>query len=129
MTFVHEAGLPLVKLAEATAFPTQTMLKAVGSRRSKTLRNLVRCWSKVHSWLVATKGVSHPRDINDMIDYMLHCEQEGFTKSFVNEVAAALAVLEDVGMVDQSERISQRRTWLQERSRMQAESGLAEQRE
>ena len=122
MTFVHEAELPLVKLAEATAFPTQTMLKAVGSRRSKTLRNRVRCWSKVHSWLVATKGVSHPRDVSDMIAYMLHCEQEGFTKSFVNEVAAALAVVEDVGMVDQSERISQHRTWLQVCSHMQAES-------
>ena len=122
--YIKEAELPLCKVAEATSNPTQILLKSFGSRRAKTLRNRARSWAKVRSWLLLVKSRVFPVAVSDMLDYLLYLEQEGLKKSHVHEVAAALAVIEDVGLVGQEQRISAQRVWVQVCQNLQTETEI-----
>eukprot|EP00438_Fugacium_kawagutii_P013284 Skav225456 [mRNA] locus=scaffold881:11561:12319:+ [translate_table: standard] len=76
VAFVVEAQLPLVSIASQTADPQLAMEMAFGNRRMKTLRSRARAWKKVANWLEMFRGVSHPRGVVDMLDYMGFLLQE-----------------------------------------------------
>ena len=122
VSFIQEANLPLCKIAESTTSPAQVLVKAVGSRRAKTLRNRVRAWQKVRDWLLFARGYPYPKSISDMLDFLLFLEEDGLKKSYISQVSAALAVIEDVGMVEPDHRISTHRTWVQVCQSLQADA-------
>lgn len=112
VNLVLEAKLPIVEMAEKTMDPVKTIFRAIGNRRAKTIRNRARTWSNFRSWLMLVKGRVFPSDVSDLLDYLLYHMQEGGNKSFVDSIAAALSVVEDVGMVASSDRFSQNGVWL-----------------
>ena len=66
-----EADLPIVKIAQATSNPGETLRRSFGTRRMKTLRSRARAWTKVREWLVMFVGETFPRDVSDMLEYLL----------------------------------------------------------
>ena len=109
---VMEVQLPVTEVAAKTVDPVQTILRAIGNRRAKTLRNRARAWIKFRDWLTLLRGRNYPEDLSDLIDYLWYHTQEGANKSLVQSIAAALSVIEDIGMVPASERFSQNSLWL-----------------
>ncbi len=111
--FLKEAELPICRILEGTSEPLTLIRRSFGSRRMKTLRNRARAWRKVREWLIAFKGRPFPFDVSDMLDFLLFLTQEGAPSSRINEVAAALSVLEDAGQVPEDVKISSCRLWKQ----------------
>ena len=103
--YLQEADLPICKVADSTSDPGAVLLRAFGSRRMKALRNRARAWKKIRDWLLLFKGVPFPRNVSDMMDYLIFLIQEGATRGRINETCAALSVLEDAGQVPSESRI------------------------
>ena len=104
---IIEADLPLVQVIQSTSSPSAAWLKVFGRRRANTLRNRFRTWKNVRVWMSCNKGYVFPRSVQDMLDYLEEvCSDEGNLvrcgKSVPNSVAAALHLLEHVGMVEDS---------------------------
>ncbi|CAE7725645.1 RE2 [Symbiodinium sp. CCMP2592] len=95
-----EAKLPIVDIpVESEEQRVLYALRALGTRRSKTLRNRARAWRKARDWMLSVKSVAFPRRPSDVVDYLLFLEQEVGTKSCISEFMSALSVLEDAGQV------------------------------
>ena len=113
VAYLEEAALPIVAVAKATSNPAEVMRRAFGTRRMKTLRSRARAWTKVREWLVMFTGEVFPRDVADMLEYLLFLVQEGAPKGRISDVAAALSVLEDAGQVSNDMKISGTTVWIQ----------------
>ncbi|CAE7417306.1 unnamed protein product [Symbiodinium sp. CCMP2592] len=95
-----EAKLPIVDIpVESEEQRVLYALRALGTRRSKTLRNRARAWRKARDWMLSVKSVVFPRRPSDVVDYLLFLEQEVGTKSCISEFMSSLSVLEDAGQV------------------------------
>lgn len=121
VSFLVEADLPVISLAQQTSEPQLTMEMAFGCRRMRTLRARARSWQKVVSWMVMFRGYSHPRHVSDMVDYVIFLQQEGVTRGQLDGVCASLSVIEDAGQVPIDQRICSHRLWLQTTKTMLAE--------
>lgn len=113
VAYLEEASLPIVAVAKATSNPSEVMRRAFGTRRMKTLRSRARAWTRVREWLVMFTGEVFPRDVADMLEYLLFLVQEGAPKGRISDVAAALSVLEDAGQVPGDMKISGTAVWNQ----------------
>ena len=113
VSYIEEADLPLVRVAKETSDPAEVMRRAFGTRRMKTLRSRARAWSKVREWMIMFCGDPFPRDMSYMLEYLLFLVQEGVPKGRIQDVAASLAVLEDVGQVAPDMKISGMVAWIQ----------------
>ncbi|CAE7206607.1 unnamed protein product [Symbiodinium sp. CCMP2592] len=72
-----EAKLPIVDIpVESEEQRVLYALRALGTRRSKTLRNRARAWRKARNWMLSVKSVAFPRRPSDVVDYLLFLEQE-----------------------------------------------------
>ena len=101
-----EADLPISRLkADSEEHRAAYALRALGSRRSKTLRNRARTWKKAREWFLQVKNRPFPRDAADAVDYMTFLEQDVGTKSCISDFMAALSVLEDAGQVPTAQQI------------------------
>ncbi|OLP77412.1 hypothetical protein AK812_SmicGene42518 [Symbiodinium microadriaticum] len=97
-----EARLPIVEIpVENEEQRVMYALRALGARRSKTLRNRARTWRKARDWMQSVKGYVFPRSPADVVDYLIFLEQESGTKSCISEFMSALSVLEDAGLGQQ----------------------------
>ena len=97
---LFEAKLPICELqAESEEQRVSYVLRALGTRRSKTLRNRARTWRRARDWFVSVKGHPFPQSNLDVVDYLGFLEQEVGTKSCVAEFMGSLSVLEDAGQV------------------------------
>ena len=95
-----EAKLPIVEIpVESEEQRVMYALRALGARRSKTLRNRARTWRKARDLFLSVKSVAYPRQPSDVVDYLIFLEQEVGTKSCISEFMSALSVLEDAGQV------------------------------
>ena len=112
-SFLKESDLPICSIVQSTRDPLTMLKRAFGNRRMKTLRTRARAWRKVREWLVAFKGRVFPVDVSGMLDYLLLLTQEGAPASRIDEVGAALWVLEDAGQVPDDFKISSCRLWKQ----------------
>ena len=121
VSYLKEADLPICNIVQSTSDPLCMLKRSFGNRRMKTLRNRARAWRKVREWLVAFKGRPYPIDVSDMLDYLLFLTQEGAPASRIDEVGAALSVLEDAGQVPEDGKISSCRLWKQAIKSRQAE--------
>ncbi|CAE7713877.1 unnamed protein product [Symbiodinium necroappetens] len=105
-----EARLPIVEIAvESEEQRVMYALRALGTRRSKTLRNRARTWRKARDWIQSVKGYVFPRSPADVVDYLIFLEQESGTKSCIAEFMSALSVLEDAGQVPVSNQLCKNR--------------------
>ena len=105
-----EARLPIVDIqVESEEQRVSYALRALGSRRSKTLRNRARSWRKARDWMISVKGYSFPQKPADVVDYLVFLEQEVGTKSCISEFMSALSVLEDAGQVSISNQLCKNR--------------------
>ena len=118
---LQEACLPVVDHISLLDNPDKAWSRIFGSRRSKTLRNRFRAWSKVRSWLIAYNAQVWPKSVSDMINFMEDSIAMGATLSLVNETQAALTVLEQVGRVREADQISRDPLWKAHLSSWQAE--------
>ena len=121
VSFVVEAKLPLCDLADKTSDPQGTLERAFGNRRMRTLRSRARAWKKVSDWMVMFKGYSYPAHVSDMLDYAIFLQQEGAPRGRLDDVCAALSVIEDAGQVPVEQRFSTHRLWLQSMKAYMAE--------
>ncbi|CAE7259695.1 unnamed protein product [Symbiodinium sp. CCMP2592] len=95
-----EAKLPIVDIpVENEEQRVSYALRALGARRSKTLRNRARTWRKARDWMLSVKGYPFPKSPSDVVDYLIFLEQEVGTKSCISELMSALSVIEDAGQV------------------------------
>ena len=105
-----EARLPIVEIpVENEEQRVMYALRALGARRSKTLRNRARTWRKARDWMQSVKGYVFPRFPADVVDYLIFLEQESGTKSCISEFMSALSVLEDAGQVPVSNQLCKNR--------------------
>ncbi|CAE7488289.1 unnamed protein product, partial [Symbiodinium sp. CCMP2456] len=101
-----EAKLPITEIpVEDEEQRLNYALRALGARRSKTLRNRARTWRKARDWWSSVKGYAYPRHASDVVDYLMFLEQEVGTKSCVAEFMSSLSVLEDAGQVPVSHQL------------------------
>ena len=101
-----EANLSICQLKSDTEEQRATYaLRALGSRRSKTLRNRARTWKKAREWFLRVKNRPFPKDAADAVDYMTFLEQDVGTKTCIGDFMAALSVLEDAGQVPTSQQL------------------------
>ena len=107
---IKEARTPVAFLAESTSNPLATIKLAFGSRRHRTLRARYRVWCKIRLWLVCVHGVHWPRGVGDMLDYLSDCGRY-MGKSWPNEVAATLAMMEKVAGFKKESCISDTSIW------------------
>ena len=63
--------------------------------------------------MIMFSGDPFPRDISFMLEYLLFLVQEECPKGRLQDAAAALAVLEDVGQVEKDMKISSMVPWIQ----------------
>lgn len=92
------ASLPVVYQIEQLDNPNIARERIFCSRRSKTLLNRCRSWSKYRMWLIASAGVVCPREIRDLVNFV----EEMLPMSLHGELQAALELLKQVGKVPES---------------------------
>ena len=80
---LSEAGLPVVQQIYALDDPNKAWLRVFGMRRSKALRNRLRYWVGVRSWLVAYCGAVWPRSVSDLINYFEDSVKMGCTITLI----------------------------------------------
>ena len=109
--FLKEACMPVVYQIEQLDNQNLAWERIFGSRRSKTLRNRFRSWSKYRMWLVAYAGVVWPRDISDLVNYVGEMLKVGAPVSLHGELQASLVMLEQIGRVPEARQLSRDVTW------------------
>lgn len=109
---IQEAVLPISLQLALLDNEGLAWKRIFGTRRSKTLRNRARAWSKFRLWLVAYKARIWPEAIADPIAYVEEAILQGCSVSFPNEFHAALSLLEQVGRVPDDVRISEDALWI-----------------
>ena len=111
-TLIQEAALPVSLQIETLQDPKKAWFRIFGSRRSKTLRNRFRAWSRFRAWLIAYNGQCWPKDLGDVIAYVEENIENGCGISFPSEFQAAFVLLEQTGRVHDDRVLSSDATWL-----------------
>jgi hypothetical protein len=103
---LDDLKLPRSVQASLTADPRRSMLRAIGATRCRTVRARLRKWQAFRRWLLATHGVSWPRHVGHLIDYLECLASEPCGRTIPRSVVLAVAFMEDKGEVDPVARIS-----------------------
>ena len=102
---IQEAALPVSLRIDSLEKPDIGWQRAFGSRRAKTLR--IRVWNKFRAWLNASYGAVWPKTSIVIINYVEELIQlECCPISLPRELVASLSLLEQVGMVPETMRLS-----------------------
>ncbi|CAE7222603.1 unnamed protein product [Symbiodinium sp. CCMP2592] len=109
---LKEAKLPLVQQLEGVDRPEEVWPRIFGTRRSKTLRNRLKAWQPFRTWLQCVHEVQWPTSVRQLIDYSNERFRSECGKTVLNSFQASLAVLEQVGKVAETQRLSSDTTWL-----------------
>ncbi|CAE7632161.1 unnamed protein product [Symbiodinium sp. CCMP2592] len=109
---LKEAKLPLVLQLEGVDRPEEVWPRIFGTRRSKTLRNRLKAWEPFRTWLQCVHEVHWPTSVRQLIDYSNERFQSECGKTVLNSFQASLAVLEQVGKVAETQRLSSDTTWM-----------------
>ena len=105
--FIEEADLPAAARIRACEAPDKMWTRAFGNRRSKTLRGRALIWTKVRAWCVATYGHPWPKDVGQVLRYFEdRHDAQPMGKTVPDSVLSAITLLEQVGQVQPSARLS-----------------------
>ena len=110
IALVVEAELPITAEAKATADPDAALRQIAGRRRAKTIRQRVRMWRKVRSWLFSVYGTFWPTSASQMV-YLTDCVAGGCNRWIPQQVSSALSFLENAGSVPAHLRVSESPFW------------------
>ena len=119
--YIQEACLPASLQIATLDEPAKGWKRVFGGRRSKTLRNRVRAWSKFRNWLIGYNGNVWPKAISELIGYVEEMIKSGCAKTLPGELQAALVVLEQAGRVPEGAQLSRDGLWLAHLSSWQNE--------
>ena len=108
---IREAKLPLIEQLAGVGEPEEVWPRIFGSRRSKTLRNRLKAWLPFRTWLQCVHETLWPTKISQLIDYSNERFRGDCGKTVLNAFQASLAVLEQVGRVTETKRLSTDATW------------------
>ena len=105
---IREAGLPAAARIDTMSNPEAAWIRAFGSRRAKTLKNRVLAWRKLGSWLQVTYSVNWPSKAELVLQYLEErYETSPLGKTVPGGILSTLGLLELVGQVEPSERLSE----------------------
>ena len=105
---IREAGLPAAARIDTMSNPEAAWIRAFGSRRAKTLKNRVLAWRKLGSWLQVTYSVNWPSKAELVLQYLEERhETSPLGKTVPGGILSTLGLLELVGQVEPSERLSE----------------------
>eukprot|EP00435_Cladocopium_sp_Y103_P020573 s4599_g5.t1 len=110
--YIVEARLPVMRIIENAEVQTRIWGRIFGSRRAKTLRNRCTTWKRFHLWLTLNRSRSWPRQIGDIVDYLEGRIEDGCGPAVPQGLMGSLALLETVGRVDDSVKLSKDSTLL-----------------
>lgn len=108
---VREAELPVAESINKLDDPKEGWLRLFSTRRANTLKNRYKAWKPFRDWLELHRSRVFPLTLKDTVDYMQFSVNEGCGKSVPESFATALHLLELVGRVPDSEKISKDPTW------------------
>jgi len=108
---VREAELPVAESINKLDDPKEGWLRLFSTRRANTLKNRYKAWKPFRDWLELHRSRVFPLTLKDTVDYMQFRVNEGCGKSVPESFATALHLLELVGRVPDSEKISKDPTW------------------
>ena len=111
ISLVVEAELPITAEAKTTADPDAALKQIAGRRRAKTIRQRVRTWRKVRSWLLSVHSTPWPTSASQMVDYLTDCIAGGCNRWMPQQVSSALSFLESAGSVPAHLRVSESPFW------------------
>lgn len=100
------AKLPVVELVQSLDDPRSGWVHIFAARRANTLKNRFQVWKPFQTWLEVHRGYSFPQGVKDVIDYMQHRVDDGCGKTVPDSLNTTLGMLELLGRVPESQRIS-----------------------
>ncbi|CAE7029843.1 unnamed protein product [Symbiodinium sp. CCMP2592] len=105
---IREAGLPAASRIDAMSNPEAAWVRAFGSRRAKTLKNRAVVWRKLVEWLQATYSVCWPQSAEVVLQYLEERHEiSPLGKTVPGGILSSLGLLEQVGQVDVTDRLSE----------------------
>ena len=107
---LRRAQAPICAIAMRTSDPMATLKLAFGTLRFRTLRHRYKTWSKVSLWLNCIHQLDWPSGPEQLLDYLGDVGKD-MARTFPNDVAAALAVLEKAGGWAPDKKISELAVW------------------
>ena len=107
-SIIREAGLPAAARIDTMSNPEAAWIRAFGSRRAKTLKNRVLAWRKLGAWLQVTYSMNWPSKAEFVLQYLEERhETSPLGKTVPGGILSTLGLLEVVGQVEPSERLSE----------------------
>ena len=105
------AELPVVALINALDDPKSAWGHIFAARRANTLKSRFQTWKPFERWLEVHRGYKFPKSLKDPIDYMQHRVNDGCGHTVPESFNAVLGMLEQLGKVPDSERLSEDPVW------------------
>ena len=107
VTYIKEAGLPCAERMSAMGGHNSQWLRLFGNRRSKTLRNRAMAWKGFRAWLQIARGEVWPSDVGCLLKYLEERhEVQPLGKTVPGALLSSLSLLESVGQVPSTHRLS-----------------------
>ncbi len=108
---IREAELPVVSQISSLDDPHEGWLRIFATRRANTLKLRYKTWKAFRDWLEQHCGRVFPLGTKDAVDYLQFRVNEGCGKTVPESLSCAIHLMEQVGKVPESERISKDPVW------------------
>ena len=105
------ADLPVVALVRALDDPNAAWIHIFAARRANTLKSRYKVWKPFEKWLELHRGYLFPKSVKDVIDYMQHRVDDGCGRTVPESFSITLAMLEQLGRVPDTLKISDDPLW------------------
>ena len=108
---IKEADLPVVAQISQLSDPHEGWLRIFASRRANTLKSRYKTWKPFRDRLAQHGGPVYPLGTKDAVDYLQFRVDEGCGKTVPESLSWSIDLMEQVGKVPESERISKDPVW------------------
>ena len=108
---IKEADLPVVAQISQLNDPHEGWLRIFATRRANTLKSRYKTWKPFRDWLEQHRGRVYPLGTKDAVDYLQFRVDEGCGKTLPESLSCSIHLMEQVGKVPESERISKDPVW------------------
>ena len=108
---IKEADLPVVSQISLLDDPHEGWLRIFATRHANTLKSRYKTWKPFRDWLEQHRGRVYPLGTKDAVDYLQFRVNEGCGKTLPESLCCAIHLMEQVGKVPESERISKDPVW------------------
>ena len=105
------AQLPVVALIQTLDDANSAWIHIFAARRANTLKSRYKVWKPFEKWLEMHRGYLFPQSVKDAIDYMQHRVDNGCGRTVPESLSITLGMLEQLGRVPDSAKISEDPLW------------------